>query len=189
MTSGKKSTMEELRQEQGLRRTECACEFCKVHCRHMPGTLVPSDLARLCPAGQDLYAWAEQHLRALTDKPYPVLVPARGVFGPCHWFFDGRCAVHAAAPFGCAFFDAHMGEEEVGRRATAMVEAIREDGAAKGLYGRVWRHLREKGLIAPAGDRAAVRVEMAKVRRMAEGSRRRVQVPLDRLEGSDIPGE
>jgi hypothetical protein len=154
----------------------------------MPGTLVPSDLARLCPAGQDVFAWAEQHLRALTGKPYPALVPARGAYGPCHWFFDGKCAVHAGAPFGCAFFDAHMPDEEVARRSAAMVEAIREDAAAGGVYGRVWRHLREKGLVVPAGDRAAVRAGMEKVRRKAEGSRQKVQVRLDRPGGRDIPG-
>jgi hypothetical protein len=163
------------RQELGFRRTECACELCQAYCRHLPGTLTPSDLARLCPPGCDLFAWAEQHLRALTDKRYPALVPARRGDGPCHWYFDGRCAVHAAAPFGCAFFDSHMAEAEGDRRAAAAVRAIRDDASAAGPYYRVWLHLRRKGLIGRPGDRSALGRELQQIRRRAEGSRRRLQ--------------
>src|SRR5437762_9516532 len=102
----------ERREQHGFRRTECACAFCTAPCRHVPGSLDVSDLARLCPAGRDVFAWAEEHLRAVTDKPYPTLVPARGPDGHCHWYFDGGCAVHDRAPYSCAFFDAHMSEEE-----------------------------------------------------------------------------
>jgi hypothetical protein len=161
------------RDELGFRRTVCACSFCKAHCRHVPGTLVPSDLPRLCPAGQGVLAWAEVHLRALTDKPYPALVPARNGLGHCHWFFDGKCAVHAAAPFGCAFFDAHMAEDEIRRRAEAMAGAIREDAAGQGLYRRVWDHLCRRGLVARSGDRDAVLAEMEAIRRRGPGRLRR----------------
>jgi hypothetical protein len=162
----------EPREELGFRRTVCACAFCQVHCRHIPGTLLPSDLARLCPPGQDLLTWAEQHLRALTDKGYPALVPARGPGGACHWFFQGLCAVHADAPFGCAYFDSHMDREEIDRRASAMAESIRQDVAAGGVYGRVWLHLRNKGLLAAGGDREKVWAEMRKVRhRLERGGR------------------
>ncbi len=161
------------REEFAFSRTVCGCSFCQVHCRHVPGTLVPSDLPRLCPQGQDVFAWAEVHLRALTDKLYPALVPARGVSGHCHWFFDGKCAVHAAAPFGCAFFDTHMAEDEIDRRARAMAGAIREDSAAEGVYRRVWEYLCRRGLTARSGDRAAVTGEMAAIRRRAHGRLRR----------------
>jgi hypothetical protein len=161
------------REELGFRRTACACALCAAYCRHLPGTLNPSDLARLCPPGADLFAWAEQHLRALTDKPYPALVPARQANGHCHWHFDGRCAVHADAPFGCAFFDAHQGDVEVSRRAAAAVRAIREDAAAAGPYLRVWRHLRRLGLTAPPGDRDGLAAEVQSLRRRAERGLRR----------------
>jgi hypothetical protein len=167
--------LELVREEFGFKRTACACAFCQVHCRHMPGTLTPSDLARLCPEGQDLLAWAEVHLRALTESPYPALVPARGGQGACHWFFEGRCAVHARAPYGCAFFDSHMSDEEIARRVAATVEAIRQDAAAAGPYLRVWRHLCGRGLVAPRGDRDAVAREMDLLRRQARSSRRRVE--------------
>src|SRR5262245_13550775 len=101
------------REAHGFRRTTCGCTFCQAPCRHVPGSLDPSARSGLCPTGQDGFAWAEQHLRAVTDKPYPTLVPARRPDGACHWYFDGRCAVHEHAPYSCAFFDTHMDDTEV----------------------------------------------------------------------------
>jgi hypothetical protein len=167
-----------LREVHGFQRTVCGCECCKVHCRHMPGTLDPSDLNTLCPTPQDLFAWAEQHLRALTDKSYPALVPARNAEGHCHWYFDGKCAVHASAPYGCAFFDSHMSDDEVGRRVAATIAAIREDAKAAGPYYRVWLHLRHNRLIASGGDTDAVAVQMQMVLRRAETHRRRARANL-----------
>ncbi len=103
------------REEHSFRRTVCSCAFCAAPCRHIPGSLDVGDLARLCPAKQDVFTWAEQHLRAITDKSYITLVPARGLDGACHWHFDGKCAVHESAPYGCAFFDSHMSHEEAER--------------------------------------------------------------------------
>jgi hypothetical protein len=164
------------REEHGFRRTECACDVCRAPCRHIPGALDPSDLPRLCPQGQDVFAWAEQHLRALTDRPVPTLVPSRGLGGACHWLFEGKCAVHDRAPYGCAFFDAHMPDDEVRRRWEATVRARREDAAAGGLYARVWQHLCRRGLTGQPGDRAAVLEEVRKIRRSAE--RRARPLPL-----------
>lgn len=157
-----------IREAFGFRRTICGCVFCKVHCRHLPGALDPSDLARLCPPGRDLLAWAEQHLRALIHKPYPTLVPARRESGSCHWYFDGKCAVHDQAPYSCAFFDSHMPESEVAKRVAATVAAIRQDVAANGPYYQVWLHLRRKGLIGRPADRAALFRELRKIRRRAD---------------------
>jgi hypothetical protein len=140
----------------------------------MPGSLAVPDLTRLCPAGQDVFAWAEQHLRAVTDKPYPTLVPARQTNGHCHWFFDGRCAVHGMAPYSCAFFDSHMSDEEAARRSQASVDGRKADAAAGGLYFQVWTHLQRKGLISPSGDREGVRIDMSRVHRQAIRSRRRL---------------
>ncbi len=149
-----------VREELGFRRTVCGCARCQAPCRHVPGSLAPADLFRLCPPGQDPFTWAEEHLRAVIDKPFPTLVPARRADGHCHWLFDGLCAVHPAAPFGCAFFDAHMAADEVARREAATIQARREDAAANGPYYQVWRHLRRKGLTAPSGDRAALMAEL-----------------------------
>src|SRR5207244_2398267 len=101
--------------------------------RHIPGSLDTADLASLCPGGRDVFSWAEEHLRAVTDKPFPTLVPARGASGQCHWHFDGKCVVHDAAPYGCAFFDAHMPAGEVQERSEATIKARKEDAEAGGL--------------------------------------------------------
>ena len=140
----------------------------------MPGSLDVIDLARLCPPDHDVFTWAEQHLRALTDKPYPTLVPARQANGHCHWLFEGLCAVHENAPYSCAFFDAHMTEEEINRRSAATIQARQEDAARDGLYYRVWNHLCHKGLIARSGDRTALAEDVSKICRNAERSRRRL---------------
>jgi hypothetical protein len=153
------------RQAFGFTRTVCACAICQAPCHHIPGSLDVADLAGLCPAGQDLFAWAEEHLRALVDKGFPTLVPARGSSGHCHWLFEGRCSVHAAAPFSCAFFDAHMSEAEIEGRSAATIRARREDAAANGLYTRVWLHLCQKNLIGRSGDRAGLAEEVGEIRR------------------------
>jgi hypothetical protein len=158
-----------VREAFGFRRTECGCAFCQAYCHHLPGTLDPSDLARLCPEGQDVFAWAEQHLRAQIDQPYPALVPARNHLGHCHWYFGGRCAVHENAPYGCAFFDAHMPDAEVERRTAATIRACRDDAAADGPYTRVWRHLHRRGLTAARGDREGFRAEVRRMVRRAGG--------------------
>jgi hypothetical protein len=164
----------EEREHHGFRRTRCSCAYCRAPCRHVPGSLDVADLMRLCPPARDVLAWAEQHLRAVIDKPYPTLVPARDIDGGCHWHFDGKCAVHADAPYGCAFFDAHMSDEEVNRRSAATVQARRDDAARDGLYHRVWQHLCRKGLIAPSGDRDALRREWREIQRNHDIVRDRV---------------
>lgn len=163
------------RNDFGFSRTTCGCEFCKVYCRHMPGSLAVPDLERLCPKGQDVFAWAEQHLRAITDKPYPTLVPRRQENGQCHWFFEGGCVVHQAAPYSCAFFDSHMSDEEAARRSEASVASRRADAAEQGLYFRVWQHLQRMGLTAPSGDREGVRLDMSRLQRAPIRNQRRRQ--------------
>ncbi len=162
-----------IREVHGFRRTACGCEWCKVYCRHMPGTLDPSDLARLCQSGQDLFVWAEQHLRALVDQPYPALVPARNEMGHCHWYYAGKCAVHESAPYSCAFFDAHMEQEEVNRRVEATIRACKEDATADGLYYRLWLHLCDKKLVANRGDQHALLAEVQRLSRRAQRHRQR----------------
>jgi hypothetical protein len=139
----------------------------------MPGTLDPSDLPTLYGQDGDIFAWAEVHLRALVDQPYPTLVPARNPQCHCHWYFDGKCAVHDHAPYGCAFFDAHQSDGEVAGRVAATIQACKDDAAANGLYYRLWRHLCGKGLIGKRGDRHTLRMEVQRIARRSERQRRR----------------
>ena len=151
-------------QRYGFARTRCGCDLCRVYCRHVPGRLDVGDLARLCPEGEDVFAWAERHLQAVTDAPYPRLVPARLVNGHCHWYSGGACTVHDRAPFGCAYFDAHMTPAEVTRRGLPANRASLDDASAGGLHFRVWRHLVDRGLTRPSGARAPVDEEMRVLR-------------------------
>lgn len=57
----------------------------------------------------------------------PTLVPARRPDGACTFLTaDGRCAVHAVSPFGCAFFDTHMADAEADRRSRHGLQAVLE---------------------------------------------------------------
>ena len=158
------------RERYGFLRTVCGCEICRVPCRHMPGSLDVADLERLCPADQDVFTWAEEHLRALTDKAVPTLVPARQPNGHCHWLYQGQCVVHGQSPYGCAFFDAHLPAAEVEKRSAATLNARREDAAQDGLYYRVWRHLIHLGKTGPSGDRSAIDRERQAIRASYQGS-------------------
>lgn len=148
----------------GLERTRCACGLCQAFCRYVPGRLAPADLDAGPPPGQDLFAWAEEHLRAVLDAGEPRLVPARNLRGHCHWFLDGLCLVHDRAPFGCAYFDAHMEPDEVDRRSRLASRAIRDDAAADGPYTRIWTYLRDRGLTATPGDRSGLAAEVRRLR-------------------------
>ncbi len=144
----------------GFDRTKCGCTLCQSYCKHVPGRLDVMDVLRLCPEGADVFAWAERHLEAVTDQAYPKLVPARQANGHCQWFRDGGCTVHAVAPFGCAYFDAHMMPEEVERRGLVASRAALEDAEHHGLYTQVWRHLRDRGHTRPSGKRARLDEEL-----------------------------
>ena len=152
------------REQHGFQRTQCACELCTAPCRHMPGSLDIADLLRLCPAEQDVFAWAAEHLRAITDKPFPTLVPARHSNGHCHWLYEGKCLVHENAPYSCAFFDAHMTEADIERRSAATIEARKADAATNGLYFRVWTYLAKRGLIVKSGNRTALAEEVRRLK-------------------------
>lgn len=148
----------------GFVRTKCSCEFCAVPCRHVPGGLTIADLQNLCSENKEVFDWAKEHLRALTNKPFPVLVPARQSNGHCHWYVDGRCQVHEHAPYGCAYFDSHQSEQEVAERYQAMTKARTEDLKNNGLYTRVWQYLCFLGLTDNPGSKSAMAKEYEKLR-------------------------
>jgi hypothetical protein len=164
MDRGVLSENRSTREAFGFARTVCGCVFCQAPCRHVPGSLDVADLEGLCPAGQDPFTWAEEHLRAVIDKGYPTLVPARTPDGACHWLFEGRCSVHAAAPFSCAFFDSHMSDADIEKRSAATIQARRKDAVANGLYFQIWKHLCRKNLVTPSGNRQALAAEIERLR-------------------------
>ncbi|MBY0456886.1 MAG: hypothetical protein K2V38_06085 [Gemmataceae bacterium] len=173
-----------VREEFGFARTACDCQACKAWCRHQPGYLVPSDLDRLVPPGADPFAWAEEHLRASAGfvgfsagelVVAPSLVPAKGAGGACHWLSGGHCQVHAAAPYGCAFFDQHMSGQEGESRSQSARAARAEAFRSGSLYAQVWSHLREQGLTYRTGPRDREKVGRAIRRVVARRERRKAR--------------
>jgi hypothetical protein len=162
------------RSEFGFDRTVCACDACTLNCHHIPGYLIPADLERMqqqLAPGEDLLAWAQRNLLAspgavvlCLGQPVriPTLVPARRADGVCNFLTDsGRCAIHAVAPFGCAFFDAHMPSAEADRRSKRGLQAVLEAWDTGGLYARLWVMLADAELVAPAPEVARQQLRQA----------------------------
>jgi len=132
------------REEFGYKRLSCDCPECRCFCRYMPGNLIPSDLDRLIPAGADPYQWAEEHLTASYSGRLVTRMTERG----CHWLTaDGLCSVHEQAPFGCAFFSCPKVQrsEDAQDLTVHSYLAAKEAHETDSLYGRLWRHLWDKG--------------------------------------------
>lgn len=163
-----------IRTEFDYQRTSCSCELCSFWCKIMPGFLVPTDLQRLCPPGDDLMTWAREHLRASQGyrvvKPMkgtilqiPSLVPAKNANGHCHWLQpDGMCGVHENSPFGCAFLDQHMKNSVAERRNEVGRLARLEDFQNNGPYSQVWHMLMAEGLTG-GGEHATAMKELRRI--------------------------
>jgi Fe-S-cluster containining protein len=165
ITSQPLPLLDDSRSEFGFCRTVCSCAECTRCCRLMPGYLVPADLDRIhqhLKAEEDVTTWARSHLLAspgaLVMRGYkvfriPTLVPARRPDGSCTFLTtDGLCGIHAVAPYGCAFFDSHMGAVEADRRSGQGLRAVLQAWLAGGAYAQVWAALFEAGLKAPAPE-------------------------------------
>lgn len=111
-------------------RTVCSCAEDVEPCRRQPGYLIPGDLQRIVRylgrVGRDddveRLFWASpgavvtgggagpRSIRTIT----PSMVDGRCVFlDP-----EDRCSIHHVAPFGCAYFDAHMSDDRAQRRSS-----------------------------------------------------------------------
>jgi hypothetical protein len=145
-----------MRQEFGFVRNTCSCRKCSVFCEFIPGFLVPSDLDRLIPSGDDPLLWAEQYLLASPGfqiktpqftLSIPSLVPRRKGNGHCHWLQDGRCTIHENSPYACAFHNqCRQTDAQAERIGIAGREARAKAFEEDGQYAQIWRHLWEKGL-------------------------------------------
>jgi hypothetical protein len=155
----------------GYFRTICDCPDCTAGCRHMPGYLIPADLNRiqdLLAPGEEMLVWARGHLLAspgaLVSRGgvkfrIPTLVPARQADGSCRFLTsEGRCSIHAVAPFGCSFFDTHMSAKEAGHRSKAGLRNVLDAWLSGSLYADVWRVLADEGLSAPTPEEGRARM-------------------------------
>ena len=92
----------------------------------------------------------------------PTLVPARQSSGACIFLTaEDQCAIHAVAPFGCAFFDAHMPGSEADRRSSHGLRAIQQAWIKGDLYAHVWVTLDQLGLRAPSPETCRKRLQEA----------------------------
>jgi Fe-S-cluster containining protein len=151
--------------EFGFERTCCACPACTVNCSHIPGYLIPADLPRIAAQHQpntDVRTWARTFLLASPGAlvlqrgrlvRIPTLVPARREDGACAFLTpDNACSIHALAPYGCAFFDAHMPKAQADQRSTrGLVEIIRA-WQSNALYATIWQILNDGGRSAPGPE-------------------------------------
>jgi hypothetical protein len=166
--------MDLARTEFGFERTICACVECTFNCLHLPGYLIPADLERMYQAtrleGQTVLDWAQENLMASPGAivvrnrklfRIPTLVPTRKPDGSCRFLSDGRCAIHAVSPFGCAFVDAHMPKEKVDRISSQGLQAVLESHLTPGLYHEVWLALWQAGLQAPAPEESRTKMKAA----------------------------
>ncbi|HZS06759.1 MAG TPA: hypothetical protein VFD58_18115 [Blastocatellia bacterium] len=163
--------MPETRTAFGFSRTECDCEECVLNCRYIPGYLIPSDLENIVShlGYDDLLRFAMENLMAspgatvMADGQVfqiPTLVPQRQSDGACKFLGENnRCSIHAASPFGCAYFDCHQSRCESDRRSIAGLHAIAREWEVGGLYARVWMVLFSAGLIALSPAEAKKRMK------------------------------
>lgn len=137
-------------------RTTCACQRC-VACCARPAHLAPGDAERIA-----------EYLGAPLDDVVGLLKPGRGALvgdsltrrairvltivprtrgGRCVFLDDDdRCRVHPVAPFGCAYFDLHMGAREGESRSLWGLREIAESQSYAELLARVRRAAEEDGV-------------------------------------------
>jgi hypothetical protein len=140
--------------EFGVERGEgCACRTCRRNCMFLPGFLIPSDLERMIPAGEDPFKWAEVNLLAspgaivMKDgRTFRIhtLVMASKDDGSCIYYVQRRCQIWETSPFGCAFFgcdskDQHRLSQE------GLMEVFLSWREPASLYARIWQHLWDSG--------------------------------------------
>jgi len=107
-------------------RTACACAADRDNCAR-PGYLVPGDLERIAAelgetVADILYLFRPGKGAVVMDLSLrtfriPTIVPRTTGQGCVFQDARGACMIHAVAPFGCAFFDVHMGQDEADQRS------------------------------------------------------------------------
>jgi Fe-S-cluster containining protein len=121
-------------------RTTCACAECTQCCRDQPGYLRPGDLERIAAhrgetvAEASRFFWSSEGALVMnlqTGRQFRIrTITPRRERGKCVFLDDqGRCTVHAVAPFGCAYFDTHMSGREGQTRSSWALREVQHDDA------------------------------------------------------------
>lgn len=160
-----------MRTEFGANRTVCACGACRKNCRFISGYLIPADLERMREAlgTHSLEQWAESALLASPGAVVasggvifriPTLVPNRKANGHCVFLSpDEKCTIHEISPFGCAFFDEHMSDDEATALNNNGLREVMKAFENNDAYAQIWHRLHSKGLVAESAN--VVRERMA----------------------------
>ncbi|MGH9843546.1 MAG: YkgJ family cysteine cluster protein [Blastocatellia bacterium] len=160
------------RTEFGFRRIVCACRACARFCFTLPGNLIPSDLQRMADhlKEPDIVRFALDNLLASPGAivavngvcfSIPTLVPARKPDGSCRFLKNGRCTIHADAPYGCAYFSMEQPKHEADARSARGLMEIARAWQRGDLYAQLWLMLHEAGRIAPSPIEARARMQAA----------------------------
>jgi hypothetical protein len=72
---------------------------------------------------------------------------------------DIRCSMHPVSPYGCAFDDGHIGEEQPDRRSIAGLNELAWKWRHDGAYGEVWGMVCGKRWIAPEPEARSARTK------------------------------
>lgn len=144
-------------------RTVCGCELCRVGCRTMPGSLIPSDLPRIqAHAGDTSAEFLMEHFevsegtvvaKIVNGVPVmidiPSIVPAQRKDGSCVFLArDGHCQIHAVSPFGCSRHDSHMDDDESDRRSRFAVTEMARSHQLGDEYSQLCRRLAILGRVS-----------------------------------------
>jgi Fe-S-cluster containining protein len=126
-------------------RTTCACPEDVANCKKQPGPLAPSDLAPITERLIQLGIYPENVSKLFEATPgttiarikpapggheieiiqIPTISPATIDGHRCIFLMDDdRCGIHDVAPFGCAYYDAHMDSKEASARSLWMAQQI-----------------------------------------------------------------
>lgn len=166
--------MSETRTTFGFPRTECACTECTLNCQHIPGYLIPRDLAAIAAqlGYENLLTFALENLLASPGATVmangeifqiPTLVPARQTNGACKFLTpENRCAIHVASPYGCSHFDVHQSNAEADERSLMGLSAIAREWARGGLYARIWTILHAMKHDATAPEQARAQLQQSR---------------------------
>jgi Fe-S-cluster containining protein len=123
-----------------------------VHCcETKPGALIPGDLERIAEHLGETFdnAFVERYFLAspgalvlYAGEPMrvPAIVPKLTEHG-CVFLKDGKCSIHSASPFGCAYFDMHMTRQEGDGRSKYGVAAQANGLVTDNPYRRAMEHL------------------------------------------------
>lgn len=169
-------------------RTTCGCQLCQIGCRTKPGYLAVGDLelilAKQQPADPELYvlenfvagqgALVGQRMPDGSMRKFhvPSITPAQRADGKCVFLStDGKCSIHAVSPFGCAYFDTHMPDEDANVISTVALNEILQDHQTQGLYHQRWKQLDQAGKRSPLAvvvRAVAYDAELRRLRQLAK---------------------